>query len=272
LTDDSNDLLDRFRAAVASKDKDLKDLKEENDLGDQGIFTEPKPFKSVTAENNAIETLKSDLDEVIDTRAKRIKELEDLYEDERVAGIENDTVYLFYQKTLKQLKAEQAKAIQTKTELTSTLKDINEATEFERKRRIKRAAFNNEEDRLVQDKAALRIIKQNTEVSSTPIKEDDFDFGEEQSGNIQILKNVNNAEEGYYLILAVHNDVAKRDDFLTKVVASGQADIDFFFDVNTSKYYIYYQKFETIEQANAALKSKGSKPYNGKLSIVKIEN
>src|SRR5690606_17434503 len=97
LTDDSNDLIARFRAAVASKDKDLKDLKEENDLGDQGIFTEPKPFKSVTAENNAIETLKSDLDEVIDTRAKRIKELEDLYEDERVAGIENDTVYLFYQ-------------------------------------------------------------------------------------------------------------------------------------------------------------------------------
>ena len=272
LTEDSNALLTRFREAVESKDKDLKDLKEENDLGDQGIFTEPKPFKSVTAENNAIEALKSDLDEVIDAREKRIKELEDLYEDERVAGIENDTVYLFYQKALKQLKAEQQKAIQTKTELTATLKDINEATEFERKRRIKRAAFNNEQDRLLQDKAALRMIKQNTPVSSTPIEEDDFDFGEEQSGNIQILKNVNNVEEGYYLILAVHNDVAKRDDFLTKVVASGHADIDFFYDVNTSKYYIYYQKFETIEQANAALKSKGSKPYNGKLSIVKIEN
>jgi type IX secretion system PorP/SprF family membrane protein len=272
LTQDSDALLTRFREAVESKDKDLKDLKEENDLSDQGIFAEPKPFKSVTAENNAIEALKSDLDEVIDARDKRINELEDLYEDERVAGIENDTVYLFYQKEIKRLKAEQAKAIQTKTELTTSLKEINEATEFERKRRIKRAAFNNEEDRLVQDKAALRIIKQNTAVSSTPIKEDDFDFGEEQSGNIQILKNVTNVDEGYYLIVAVHSDVAKRDDFLTKVVASGEKDIDFFYDVNTSKYYIYQQKFESIEQANEALKSKGSKPYNGKLSLVKIEN
>ena len=272
LTEDSDELLSRFREAVASKNKDLKDLKEENDLSDKGIFTEPKPFKSVTAENNAIEALKSNIDEVIETREERIKELEDLYEEQRIAAIENDTIVLYYQKALKKLKAEQLKAIQTKTELTATLKDINEATEYERKRRIKRAIYNNEEDRYTQDKAALRIIKQNTPVSTTPIKETDFDFGEEQSGNIQILKNVKNVEEGYYLIVAVHNDVSKRDDFLTKVVASGQADIDFFYDVNTSKYYIYYQKFETIEQANGALKSKGSKPYNGKLSIVKIEN
>lgn len=273
LTKDSDALLARFQAAVENKNKDLIDLKEENDLSDQGIVTAPKPFKSVTAENNAIEAIKADLDEVIKTREIRIKELEDLYdENQRFATIVNDTVMLFYKNTIKKLKAEQLKSIQSKAQLTATLKTINEATDFERKRRIKRAAFNNEEDRYAQDKATLQRIKQTTPLSSEPLKEADFDFGEEQSGNIQILKNIKNIDEGYYAILAVHSAVDKRDDFLTKVVASGEKNINFFYDVNTSKYYVYSQKFETIEEANDALKTKGSKPFNGKLSIVKTEN
>lgn len=280
LTDSTEDsqvkqtqLLTRLSEVVADKDRDLKDLKEENDLGDQGIFMEPKPFKSVTAENNAIEALKVDLDEVIKIRNARIEELEDLYEQRlRIATIVNDTVNLYYQKAIKKLKAEQLKAIASKAKLEATLADIQVATEIERKRRIKRALYNNEEDRYAIDKATLNAIKQNTPVSSKPFKAEDFDFGEEQSGNIQILKNVKNVDNGFYLIVAVHDDVTKRDDFVTKVVASGRTTIDFFYDVNTSKYYIYYEKFDNIEQANEALKLKGNRPYNGKISLVKIEN
>lgn len=273
LTEESNVLLAKFSAAVDIKNKDLKDLKEENDLSDQGIYAEPKPFKSVTEENNAIETIKFNLDNVIKAREQRIKELEDLYDEQlRFATIVNDTVMLYYQKTIKKLKTEQLKTIQTKAELVTNLKDINIATEVERKRRIKRAAYNNEEDRQVQDNATLERIKQNTPISTKPIEATDFDFGEERTGNIQILKNVNKVEEGFYLIVAVHKDITKRDEFLTKTVASGEKNINFFYDVNTSKYYIYSQKFETIEEANDALKSKGSKPFNNKLSIIKTEN
>ena len=52
---------------VAIKDQDLKDMKEENDLSDQGITVQPKPFKSVTAENNALRAIRTDLDDVIKT-------------------------------------------------------------------------------------------------------------------------------------------------------------------------------------------------------------
>ncbi|MCK7590693.1 PorP/SprF family type IX secretion system membrane protein [Subsaxibacter sp. CAU 1640] len=267
------ELLNEFRQAIAVKNQDLKDLKEENDLSDQGIFMEPKPFKSLTAENNALEALKTDLDEVIATRNERIKELERLYDERfRIIPLENDEVNLYYKNTIKRLKAEQLTAIQTKATLTSNLEQIKEATEFERKRRIKRAAYDSEEDRYQQDRAALSIIKQNTKLATTPLKTEDFDFGQEQSSNIQILKNVKNVDNGYYMIVAVHNDKDKRDDFVTKVVASGRRDIDFFYDVNTSKYYIYYQKFDSIEEANNALSSKGDRPYNTKMSIVKIEN
>jgi type IX secretion system PorP/SprF family membrane protein len=268
-----NDLLQQFDDIIEIKDKDLKDLKKENDLSEQGIAVQPKPFKSITEENNALNAIKSNLENIIETRNKKIEELQELYDDNFEADtIYNDEVFLHYKKTLKRLKTEQAEAIAVKTQLETKLKDIKVATEFERRRRIKRAAFDNEEERYSQDRAALQNIKQTTELSSSVLKEEDFDFGEEQSSNIQILKNVKHVENGYYLIIAVHTDKAKRNDFVTKVVASGRTNVDFFYDINTSKYYIYYDKFNSIEEANEALKSKGNRPYNTNMSLVKIEN
>ncbi|RKE95368.1 PorP/SprF family type IX secretion system membrane protein [Ichthyenterobacterium magnum] len=268
-----NELLKQFDDIVEIKDKDLKDLKEENDLSEQGITVQPKPFKSITAENNALEAIKVRLDNVIDTRNEKIETLKSLYQDKFQADtITNDEVYLYYQKALKRLESEQTKAMQTKSRLETRLEDIKVATEFERRRRIKRAAFDNEEERYLQDRATLKVIKQSTVVSNQPLSTEDFDFGEEQSGNIQILKNVKNVENGYYLIIAVHSDVDNRNDFVKKVIASGEANVDFFYDVNTSKYYIYYDKFDSIEAANRALNSKEDRPYNKKMSLVKIEN
>ncbi|MBR9846393.1 MAG: hypothetical protein GYB35_09955, partial [Algicola sp.] len=268
-----NDLLQQFDNIVGVKNQDLKDLKEENDLSEQGITVQPKPFKSITAENNALNAIKSNLDNIISERNKTIEELQELYDDNFEADtLYNDEVYLHYRKTLKRLKTEQAQAIATKSQLEVKLQDIKVKTEFERRRRIKRAAFDNEEERYSQDRAMLKNIKQTTALTNTLLKEDDFDFGEEQTSNIQILKNIQNVENGYYLIIAVHTDKEKRDDFVRKVVASGRTDIDFFYDVKTSKYYIYYDTFGSIEEANNAMKSKGNRPYNKNMSLVKIEN
>ncbi len=268
-----NDLLKKFNEIVEIKNQDLKNLKEENDLSEQGITVAPKPFKSITEENRRLAQIKSDLDEVIEDRNRKIKELKELYEDNFLADtLYNDEVFLYYQKTLKRLESEQAQAIKARTDLDTRLEDIRVATEFEKRRRIKRAAFDNEEERYAQDRATLKTIKESTQVSGQALTESDFDFGEAQSDNIQILKNVANIDNGYYVVLAVHNDVQKRDDFLRKVVASGESNIDFFYDVNTSKYYIYSKKFESIEQANQQIEAKGNKPFNKNMSLVKIEN
>jgi type IX secretion system PorP/SprF family membrane protein len=265
-------LLD-LNAIIEIKDKDLKDLKEENDLSEKGIIVGPKPFKSITAENNKLEVIKSQLGGVIKNRNEKIKELKALYDDKFEADtIINDDVYLYYQKTLKRLESEQLTAIEARTTLEIRLEDIKVSTEFERRRRIKKAAFDNEEERYSQDRAALQNIKQTTPLSSISITVEDFDFGEKQSDNIQILQNVQNIDNGYYLVIAVHTEVSKRNAFITKVVASGRTNVDFFYDVNTSKYYIYYDEFESIEEANQALELKGNRPYNKKLSLVKIEN
>ena len=104
-------------------------------------------------------------------------------------------------------------------------------------------AYDNEEDRYIKDRAALKQIKQFTPLSTVKLKPSDFDSGKELGNNIQIIKNIKNKEAGFYLVIAVHTQISKRNTFLEKTVAAGQNNIDFFFDVNTNKYYIYYQKF-----------------------------
>jgi hypothetical protein len=265
--------LDKLSDKIASKNQDLNELKEENDLSEQGIYKAPKAFKSVSAENAVIESLKLEIDNSIILGETKISEIEALYR-ERLKKVKSrdDSVNVEYLNTIQALKSEQQQAINIKQNLISTLDDIKEATDFERRRRIKRAAYDNEDDRYNKDRATLERIKNFTNPSTEPLTKEDFDTGEALS-NIEIVKDVNNVEAGYYLVVAVHNDVSKRDEFLEKAVAAGQKDINFFFNVNTNKYYIYYEKFDYIGEAKASLDTSiGSKPYNSKMSMVKIEN
>jgi type IX secretion system PorP/SprF family membrane protein len=259
--------------AIESKNKDLKDLREENDLSEQGIFVTPKPFKSVTAENQAIEALKLNIEETIAEQGREISVLEELYA-KRVKEVSDrkDETNSYFKNRIEELKNEQKGTERSSAFLLSTLNEINEATAIERKRRIKKATYNNEADRFTQDKAKLDFIKRNTALLTTPLGIEAFDFGEERNNNIQILKNVANTENGFYAIIAVHNNVIKRDDFLTKAIASGSKNIDFFYNVNTSKYYIYTERYDSLQEANQALDSQTDTMYNSKTSIVKIEN
>ena len=264
-------LLSNLNATVSAKQKDLQDMKEENDLNEKGIFKEPKPFKSTAGENSALENLNIQIAELNKIQNDKIKELEGLY-NQRIKRFsdKNDSLNQFYLKSIETLKIDKSKDIQSNKDLFLSLEKIKIATEIEKKRRIKKAAFINEGDKLSQDKATLERIKKTTPLSSTPLKATDFDYGEEQP-NMQILKSNKNVDSGFYLVLAIHSDVMKRDAFLTKIVAAGQTNVNFFYDINTSKYFIYYDKFDNIEEAKKALQSKGSKPYNGKMSMVKIE-
>ncbi|RMA64365.1 type IX secretion system PorP/SprF family membrane protein [Ulvibacter antarcticus] len=267
------ELLTRLETAVVNKKLDLKDLKEENDLSEQNIYVEPKPFKSISEENRAIETLIINLDTVLLRQKKKIAQLESLLET-RVKSMNNpsDELNGYYINALTDLKTEQDKVARSRETLISSLKQIAVATEFERKRRIKRAAFDNEMDRYAQDRSALKRLRQSVSTAETPLTKDDFDYGKEGGKSIQILKNVENTESAYYLVLAVHSELSKRNEFLTQVIASGYKDVDFFYDVNTSKYYIYSKKASSIDDVNRYMKTKESAAYNENMSVIKIEN
>ena len=264
-------LLNRLDVSVANKEKALKEMREENDLSDKGIVKNANvEFKSTAGENAELESIRAQIAEINKNQANNLAEFNRLYNERLKKTPKNDLINQNYLKTIETLKAEQAKAEQSNAALISNLEKIKVETEIEKKRRIKRAISTNDQDRLAQDMATLKQIKATTKVSSVPLKASDFDFGDNQA-NMQIIKNNKNLESGYYMILAVHSDVAKRDAFVTKTVAAGQSNVNFFYDVNSSKYFIYTDKFDTIQEATEALSEKGNKPYNGKMVIVKIE-
>jgi type IX secretion system PorP/SprF family membrane protein len=264
-------LLSRLDASVSSKEKALKEMKEENDLSDKGIVKNTTvEFKSTAGENAELESIRTQIAEINKAQADNLAEFNKLYNERLKKTPKNDLINQNYLRTIESLKAEQVKAEQSNAILISNLEKIKVETEIEKKRRIKRAVSSNDQDRLAQDMATLKRIKETTKVSSVPLKAQDFDFGDNQA-NMQIIKNNKNIESGYYMILAVHTDVAKRDAFVTKTVAAGQSNVNFFYDVNSSKYFIYTDKFDNIQEATEALSNKGDKPYNGKMVIVKIE-
>ena len=266
-----DDLLSRLSVTIASKKEDLAQMKEENDLSEQGIYAEPKPFKSSSTENSELESLQTEIAAIAKDQKDKIRELETVYNEKLKNGNEEDTAILNdYAQTIQNLKQEHIAAVQANVDLNRTLEEIKEATEIEKKRRIKRASFLNVDGRLAQDIATLKRIKETTILSQIPLLSSDFDSGEEQP-EVQIIKGNKNVPSAYYLVIAVHSEVAKRDEFLTKTVASGQPNVNFFYDANSSKYFIYYDSFDNIEAAKQALKNKGSLPYNGTMSIVKME-
>ncbi|MBD0831735.1 PorP/SprF family type IX secretion system membrane protein [Aestuariibaculum sediminum] len=266
-------LMIQLNEVIIIKEKDLKDLKKENDLSEQGIVSAPKPFKSVTEENARLASLTQQLDQQIEKQNDKIELIETLYSTRlKEVSDKKDPTNMFYAKTIDKIKSNQAETVKAKEQLLLKLKEIRVATEIERKRRIKRALYDNAEDRYNKDRAALNSIKQITKTSTLPLSEKDFDYGDVAPGNIQIVKDVKHAESGYYLVLAVHTDVVKRDQFLMRTIEAGLRDIDFFFDVTTNKYYIYHEKYENIDAAKRKLENKGPEPYNKNMSMVKIEN
>jgi len=262
-----------LESAVAIKENDLKELKEENDLSEQNIYVAPKPFKSLSEENEAIERLKISLDTSRSDQNKKIAALESLLA-ERVISFTDpiDETNLYFKNKINILKLEQEKVIRNRESLVSSLEQISIATDFERKRRIKRATFDNDQDRYTQDRNTLDSLKQNVTLRITELSLELIDFGRERNNNIQILKNIEQTESGYYLILAIHSTVIKRDKFLVQVISSGNKEVDFFFNVSTSEYYIYSKRFDNINETQRELASKSDEPYNEKLNIIKIEN
>ena len=262
-----------LETAVSIKENDLKDLKEENDLSEQNIYVAPKPFKSLSEENEAIERLKISLDTIRLGQNKKIAELESLLAERLISFTDPiDETNLYFKNKIDILKLEQEKAIRNRESLVSSLEQISIATDFERKRRIKRATFDNDQDRYTQDRNTLDSLKQNVTLRVTELSLEVIDFGRERNNNIQILKNIEQTESGYYLILAIHGTVIKRDKFLVQVISSGNKEVDFFFNVSTSEYYIYSKRFDSINETQRELTSKSDEPYNEKLNIIKIEN
>lgn len=264
--------LSKLEAIRAEKNKELNDLINENNLSDKGIVSEPKAFKSVSAANRELESLKLEMLENARTQGNLISQAEAAY-NERLKKIpnKNDAINIDFQKRIDKLKADKRDTDKQNADLLTELERIKALTEIERKRRIKRATFEDTKDIYNKDRAALRAIKETTTKTNQVFKPEDFDYGDNNQANTQIFKKLENVPDGFYLVVASHREEAKRDEFVKKAIQAGQSNIDFFYNQSQSKYYIFYQKFDSIEEANQAMQGKGNKPFNGKMVVIKVE-
>jgi len=280
LTEQSNEikaqqesLIQELSSAVESKKQDLADLKEENDLSEQGIYKAPKPFKSISEENAKLTRLTNNLDKTINEQEQRIKELNELLKKRREQfPSDDDEMNMIYLDEIVILQKSQKKTRAVKEALLLELGKINTAIAVEQKRRIKRASYDSQEERYAKDMADLKKLKESIAQSSEAAENLELDFGDSRGGTIKILKDVKYTEDGFYLVLAVHADKEKRDEFLKAVLASGNTDVSFFYDVNTSKYYIYSTKYSSLGEANKAMMAAESQAFNENMSMIKIEN
>ena len=269
----NKELLDRLDLLAKQKAKDLQDLIDENNDPAKAALKAPKEFVPASVQAKELNDLKNDLTE----SGKSQKEFLDKYVEsfnDRLKKFpdRNDPQNLEISKDIEKLKAELIKSDKAKSDLEIKLDRIKTDIDIEKKRRIKRAESVNLEGQYAIDRESLKTIKATTSPTTVVLTSKDFDFGDTEKSNFQIIKKVENSESGYYLIVAVHTDVAKRDAFLTKMVASGQKDVDFFYNKSTGKYMIYNKKYSDLGEATKALETKENKPFNDKMFIVKIEN
>ncbi len=264
----------KFKSLVDSKEKELLDMRKANDDSEKGIVSEQKEveFQSGAVANRAIETLKAEITQNAAAQAQFIREYETLAA-ERLKKVpnKNDLVNQDYARTIERLKQDKVQADRQNADLLSRLEKIKVETEIEKKRRIKRATFDSNDAKFQKDRATLAQIKSSTSPTNQVFTPTDFNYGDEDQANMQIVKNVDNISPGFYMVLAAHKDEAKRDEFVRKAIQAGQTNIDFFYNVNNSTYYIYTNQYSEIDQATTALEAKGNKPYNGKMVIIKVE-
>jgi type IX secretion system PorP/SprF family membrane protein len=266
------DLIDKLKEKIASKQLQLDNLKQENDLKDKGIVSAPKEFVSTANENKELEKIKSELEAINQNQNDMIDKYTDLYDQRVKSGFsKKDEWNQLYLRKIEEIKLEQKQLAETNKNLLDTLDKVKLETEIERKRRIKLAVYQSDDQKFNQDMASFENIKNTTPYSSSKLNTSDLDFGD-VSTSMQILKDIKNTKSGYYLIIASHTDVNKRDDFAKKVVATGDKNINFFYDIKLSKYYIYTEVFDTLEQARQAIESKRSNAFTSKMNIIKIEN
>ncbi len=248
--------LSRLDSITKAKDNELKELRRVNDLSDKGIVSEAKDFQNTSAANRALESLKSEIAESSKNQNNFIKEFETLT-NERLKKVpnRNDIVNQSNLKSLEKLKLDKLNSDKQNADLLTKLETIKAETVIEKSRRIKRAQFDSDDAKYQKDRETLKEIKTSTAPTGQTYKPTDFDFGEEQAGT-QIIKNNDNIPEGYYIVIAIHKDVAKRDAFVKKAIQAGQKDIDFFYNASNGNYYIYYDRQNQIQELQLPWKAK----------------
>ncbi|WP_445456320.1 PorP/SprF family type IX secretion system membrane protein [Flavobacterium sp. HNIBRBA15423] len=277
-TKKSDDLIKKLDSLVRERDLDLKAFIAEDDPNYRGPA---RKFVSTTQQNAQLNAIKSQIssnkkvfdDLIFDFENANRARLNEMKE----KGLNNeDTKQLneYYQNVLDDLKSKKQKYIELEKLADSKIKQINADVEEERLRRIKKAQYDSEQQRIENDQRNLENIKSSTANNQNA-------QGQEVSGNlldnepisndIPIVKKMNNVASGYYVVLGKFKDTKQRDAFIKQVVSEGGTSVNQFYNIYDGNYYVFLGKFDELSPATNELSKRGTKSYNKKMKIVQVQ-
>jgi LysM repeat protein len=158
----------------------------------------------------------------------------------------------------------------------------------ELKRRISKATFysadaRNYDDKLAQVKLkryqkkaletnpdlAMKVSKKPTEEQmAKALKNKEIKNG--KGIKIEVLSNLKEVEDGFYLVLRTFKEAAPRDDFARQLTDSGEINASFFYNINIFSYYVYSKKFADLNEAVFEYNAKKTSSRYNDMFIVQI--
>jgi LysM repeat protein len=293
-------LMSKLDSLVISMTDDLTDLKKMDVLNmKESKRLEKKSYESIAKTNELSSQLKKELAENRKSYAGLMNKVERIAVEENQEykrkvreNIKNKTGETLLQslslEKIKYYKIDQEKNDAQNQKLIAKIDSLDTQKKIEVKRHISKASFYGSEARTFDDKVALVKLKryqdnalQNQIHAETPvialsleeikqkIKEDPLYNNKEDK--IEVFDNLKAVRNGYYLILGIFTDAAPRDQFIMKLIDSGDFNASFFYNVNSQSYYVYSNSFENIEEALHEYKQKENTPLYKNWSIAKLE-
>lgn len=171
--------------------------------------------------------------------------------------------------------------------LLAKVATIDAEKKDELKRKISKATFYSSEAREYDDKLAqvkLQRYQKTAEenqkdVATTTTLPEASEIRKELNENIvdekhptrmEIIRNLKDLEDGFYMVAHVTDDAAQRDAYAIKLTDAGETKTSFFYNVNTLSYYVYTKIFPTADEAIYEYKTKVNNPLFSGIFIVQI--
>lgn len=154
------------------------------------------------------------------------------------------------------------------------------------KRKISRATFYSAEAREYDDRLAQvkleryqKDVSENNKIEPTkPVESAEINKALKDNivdannpTKIEIIRNLKNVEDGFYIVTKIFADTNERDEFARKLTDSGEVKSSFFYNINNFMYYVYTKKFETANEAIYEYKNCINKPLFEGVFIVQIQ-
>jgi hypothetical protein len=273
-TKNSDKLIKRLDSIVKERDLDLKAYISE---GDANVAT--RKFVSTSQTNAQLAEIKNEIQQnkkifdnlILDFEKANAKRLAE-FKNSGISGAEAKELNDYYQTVINDLKNKRQQFEQLEKSADEKIKKINADKEEERLNRIKKADFDSEEQRIINNQKALDAIKNNgnnPNANAGAVQNTDKETG--SLNDIPIIKKLNGVDAAYYVVLETFKNKTDRNNFIQQVVAAGGSNVTLFYNIYDSTDYVYIEKYSSLTEAVKSLSKKGTKSYNKKMFIVKVE-